>query len=315
MHRRIRPASRAGFTLIELLVVIAIMAVLMGLLLGAVQKTRGSISRARAFTEINQLDAACTAFKQKYGFNPPSHVIDPNTGNAVRFKVPLVAVQASSTGQDYASYMVLRRMFPRWTPNLPDGVTITPPLPMAGQVLDPNQAMVYFLAGPYAAGGQGNGWDKTGPFIPSGAAKDGPFYDDFQLSRLKDGSGNVDGRYRDPWGTPYAYFSSNPGGTYDARIQFTWASDPAPNTYALPTSNFLVHPFRQNGKWINGDRVQIISAGADTRFGAGSPITSAGPPQVIRDWSPATAEYAQAQDGYDDCANFNSGTILGVTGN
>ena len=48
----------AGFTLIELLVVISIIGILMGLLLGAVQKVRDVGKRTAAVSEISQLDEA-----------------------------------------------------------------------------------------------------------------------------------------------------------------------------------------------------------------------------------------------------------------
>jgi prepilin-type N-terminal cleavage/methylation domain-containing protein len=332
---------RGGFTLIEMIVVIGIIVLLAGLLLQVIVKVRETGPRVETKHDIAQIETAMKTFMSTYDvkYFPSAFILtsDYNVG-------PQQSNNPIFDSRQYYSKVWPKAFLPNpaQNPALVGKTPLPPNLPSAAPnqtlnvIMDGNQTMVFLLGGigpdfpdqdPALAPfrpvfhGTRNGFliSATNPFgyaappsqpvpapgwysPPSGDLARGPFFE-FKANRI------VNGQYLDPYGTPYIVLGSKNGNDYHA---FSIYSQVIPN-YHNQTGGWgrpqdRVHPFRGlDGKYVNPNGVQIISAGRDQIFGPGGwdEVNN-----VALPYEPGANRYSPGAPGGDDIANFG-GSMLG----
>jgi prepilin-type N-terminal cleavage/methylation domain-containing protein len=273
MRQRPTRRARGGFTLIELLVVIAIIAVLVSMMMAGIMKVKDAGKRTQVTDELSQMKAAFTKFQTNFKNpgNPPSMLILCEDHNAYP-NTPL--------GQESKKF--LDKCFGQggslgpvdWNGN---GVIDS------GQVLlDGSQCMVFFLSG---INGKGFSSNTRNPADFSRPRIDPAF--SFKQDRLNTAAPYSPQfpAYNDPYGRPYAFFSSY------------WKSNGYNRYGTSDCANLGVQPYftpRHTANipdYYEPTSFQIISAGKNGIFGPGGL------------YPPASGQ------GGDDMASFHQGIM------
>jgi len=169
-----RRSVRAGFTLIELLVVIAIIAILIGLLLPAVQKVREAAARMSCSNNLKQIALASHNYESSYGVLPPGSVLG-GTNFGTYSSYPGSTVGTLAFLLPYMEQGPVYNQFP-------------------AAYFNPNQAAVNVAPWAYSTSPYSSDGNQTGP-LPGVEAKIKPYScpaDDPNVSVPSSAGGSID---------------------------------------------------------------------------------------------------------------------------
>ena len=292
----------SGFTLIELLVVIAIIAILIGMLLPAVQKVREAASRMTCSNNLKQMGLAVLNFENAYSYLPPAAVTIPMPNIGITGDSP-----GASKGQNgyYGTPYADSGPFSSWVPLV---------LPYIEQG---NLAKLYNVNHNYASPSNiGASSTPLKIFVcPSSPLAPGQRFDNWEEGNGPYGSGAVSlGAATSDYGAfAGAPYGSNP----PANLYYAWQDGPWPYFLWYQAGNFGVPNYQNTApSWEVGgnlsallvNQIQRITAITDGTSNTAMIGESAGQPTIYGPSGKANPPGMVPKNGYSSCWGWSTGS-------
>lgn len=253
VKRQQQTTPRSGFSLVELLVVIMIIAILIALIVPALNGVRRRAQMAEVSAEISKIDTAITQFKSDFGVEPPSNLVIPAVGD------PWDAVSRSK----------VRALWPQFNFATNGGRGNGTALHMNGA-----ECLAFFLYGVPAGTApnvMGKGFSKNPalPWSADGTNRLGPYLETTGRFSDIDGDGLLE--LLDPipdQKAPYLYLATQ-GKNYNRTNDIMAPDDFDVHGTPFNPLDMLEVYFDAANRPLNPNGYQIISPGFDGLYGKG----------------------------------------------